>query len=927
MRKAWAVAICYVAPVADTNRPTLTLIDGSSYIFRAYHAIRTELATSKGLPTRAVFGFTRMLLKSLREASPTHVAVVWDRDGKTLRQAIDPQYKAQRPEAPDDLKVQFPWIRKVVDALAVPNLEKAGWEADDVIATLVHQAVERGFDVVIVTGDKDFSQLVGAHVKLYDGMTDKWTGPDEVREKWGVPVEKFLELQTLLGDAIDNVPGVPGVGPKTAADLIAQYGDVDAVIAACDRGEVSKKKVAAAICEAKDQLARNKELVRLRTDVELELGPDDLQRRQPDPGPVQQLFRDLEFYGLLRELPAVLPTLKGVQAETPQDAAPVAPADAFPLPATELVTDEAAFARLLERIRAADHVGLRAAPPIEPVHAADLVGVALAIPGGPSAYVPVGHRGMFVGPQLDRARVVEGLRTALAGKPWYGSHTKRDLMVLYGAGLDLHGATGDAELAAYLLNPVRRTFETTDLAREKLACDVPEYGTVAGVGKERKAFCELEPKAAGDFMGATAACAAEVAQRLLPELDEAGLVGVYRELELPLVRLLAHMERLGIRLDTETLAALGKELDEKLAVLLKRCFEHAGREFNVGSPKQLAQVLFEELHLPVIKRSKTGPSTDHEVLEKLAEQHELPKAVLEYRSLSKLKGTYVDALPLLVAKDGRLHTTFEQSNTATGRLASSDPNLMNIPIRTEEGRRIRESFVADPGFVLVSADYSQIELRILAHVTGDPGLVDALRSGADVHARTAAEVFSVAVDAVTADQRRIAKMINYAVAYGLSAFGLSTRLDIPPGEAAAIIKAYFERYAGVKSWIDRIIAEAKANGFVTTLDGRRRFLPDLGSRNPALRQAAERAAINMPIQGTAADIMKRAMIRVEEALRNEGADARLLLQVHDELVLEVREGQVDRIAALVREAMEGAASLEVPLVVDVGQGANWAVAH
>jgi len=913
--------------VADTNRPTLTLIDGSSYIFRAYHAIRTELSTSKGLPTRAVFGFTRMLLKSLREASPTHVAVVWDRDGRTLRREIDPQYKAHRPSAPDDLKQQFPYIRQVVDVLAVPSVEKEGWEADDLIATLSKQAVERGFDVVIVTGDKDFSQLVGPHVRLYDGMTDKWTGPAEVEEKWGVPVEKFRELQALLGDAVDNIPGVPGVGAKTAAELIGRYGSVDGVIAACEAGELGKKKVAVAICEAKEQLARNKELVRLRDDVPLDVGPEDLQRRQPDPKQVQQLFRELEFYGLLRELPAVLPTLKGAAAEEPAAAPAEAPPDAFVLPPTEIVTDEAALDALVERIRKAERVGLRVAPPQEPVHEAELIGIAIAVPGEPSAYVPVGHEGMFVGAQLPRERVVRAIVEALQGKPWYGSHTKRDLVVLAGAGVDLHPASGDAELAAYLLNPARRTFETTDLAREKLACDIPEYGAIAGVGKERKRFATLEPKVAGEWMGATAACAAEVAVRLAAEIEEAGLDRVYRELELPLVPILARMERHGIRLDVEPLRAFGRELDEKLAVLLQRCYDAVGHEFNVGSPKQLAQVLFEELKLPVIKRTRTGPSTDHEVLEKLAEKHELPRAVLEYRALSKLKGTYVDTLPQLVGRDGRLHTTFDQSNTATGRLASLDPNLMNIPIRTEEGRRIRQAFIADPGFVLVSADYSQIELRILAHVSGDPGLIDALRSGADVHSRTAAEVFSVPEGEVTADQRRIAKMINYAVAYGLSAYGLSTRLDIPAGEAAAIIKAYFEKYAGVKSWIDGLLAEARSTGYVTTLEGRRRFLPDLNSRNPALRQAAERAAINMPIQGTAADIMKRAMIRLDETLRAERLDARLLLQVHDELVLEVREGAEERIAGLVRTAMEGAASLAVPLVVDVGMGPNWALAH
>lgn len=641
--------------VTDTNRQTLTLIDGSSYIFRAYHAIRTELATSRGLPTRAVFGFTRMLLKSLREASPTHVAVVWDRDGKSLRQAIDPQYKAHRPAAPDDLKVQFPWIRKVVDALAVPNIEKEGWEADDVIATLVHQAVGSGFDVVIVSGDKDFSQLVGPHVRLYDGMSDKWTGPAEVEEKFGVPVEKFLELQALLGDSVDNIPGVPGVGPKTAAELIGRFGTLDEVIAACERGDLGKKKVAASIIEAKEQLARNKDLVRLRHDVELPLGPDELFRRQPDPVAVQQLFRELEFYGLLRELPAVLPTLTGeaAQGDGEEAAGLPPPADAWSPPETGIITTEEGFEALLEKIEKAPLVGLRAAPPVEAVHGASLIGIAVAIPDGETSYIPVGHDGMFAGPQLDRERVVGGLRKALTGKPWVGSHTKRDLVVLATAGLDLHGPVGDVELAAYLLNPVRRTFETTDLAREKLACDLEEYGALAGVGKDRRSFASLDPADAGKWLGATAASSVEIESRLQADLEACELQAIYRDLELPLVPILARMERLGVRLDVEALRTLAGELEEQLAVLLKGCFEHAGREFNAGSPKQLAQVLFEELGLPVIKRTRTGPSTDHEVLEKLAEQHPLPRIVLEHRSLSKLKGTYVDSLPLLVAKDGR----------------------------------------------------------------------------------------------------------------------------------------------------------------------------------------------------------------------------------------------------------------------------------
>lgn len=915
------MAVCYTKTMSTSQRPLLTLIDGSAYIFRAYHAIRSELSTSAGVPTRAVYGFTRMLLKSLREASPTHVAVVWDRDGRAVRNAIDPGYKAHRSETPEDLKVQFPYIRQVVDALQVPNVEKEGWEADDVIATLTKRAVAEGFVVVIVTGDKDFSQLVGEHVRLYDGMLDRWTGPAEVEERWGVPAEKFLEVQILLGDSVDNIPGIPGVGKKTAADLIQAHGDVAGVVAACERGEVSRKKVAETIVASKERLDLNRELVRLRDDLELEHGPEDLAKRAPDAAKVQELFRELEFYALLRELPDVLRTL-GVEDVEEEMQAAAAPG-AFTLPPTELVPP-GELEGLLGRIRSAAKVALRLAPPLETVHLASPAGIAVAFPEGPSAYVPLGHTGLFEPKASDPGPVLRAIADAIGDKPWVGVHTKRDLVLLRVAGVTLPQPAGDAELAAYLLNPARRTFEIADLAREKVGAELREYATIAGSGKDRRPFSSLDPEPAGTWLAESAACALVVEERLHEELVAAGLDGLYEELELPVTVLLAELECHGVRIDVEALHALAQEIDAKLVDVLAACREAAGRDVNVASPRQLAQLLFEELGLPVIKRTKTGPSTDHEVLEKLSEHHPLPKLILEHRSLAKLKGTYVDALPLLVAKDGRIHTTFDQTGTATGRLASNNPNLMNIPVRTEMGRRIRAAFVAEPGNLLVSADYSQIELRILAHVSGDPGLSQALREGADVHRRTAAEVFGVAEDQVSGEQREIAKMVNYAVAYGLSSFGLSSRLDIPGAEASKIIKRYFERYAGIKAWIDRIVEEAKANGYVCSLAGRRRYLPDLKSRNHALRQAAERAAINMPIQGTAADIMKRAMILVDEGLRSAKSQARMLLQVHDELVLEVPERELEAVSKIVREGMEGAATLDVPLVVEVDSGPSWA---
>lgn len=903
------------------TRPVLTLIDGSAYIFRAYHAIRAELSTSTGIPTRAVYGFTRMLLKSLREASPTHVAVVWDRDGRAVRHQLDPEYKAHREETPDDLKAQFPYIRQVVEALEVPSVEKEGWEADDVIATLTRRAVEEGFDVVIVTGDKDFSQLVGPHVRLYDGMLDRWTGPAEVEERWGVPPELFVEVQSLVGDTSDNIPGVPGVGKKTAADLVRKYGRLEEVIAACERGEVKSKRIAEAILAAKERLALNRDLVRLRDDLELERGPADLARRTPDVGRVQNLFRELEFYALLRELPAVLRQV-GVPYVQPASREPVQAAE-FQIPPVEIVVEPEEFGRLLSRVRGAERLGLRLAPPEERVHLASPPGVALAFPGEASAYVPLGHQGLFERGAADPDAWLRELVKAVGERPWSGIQTKRDLLLVLARGLSIPGPAGDAELAAYLLNPARRTFDIVDLAREKLGAELREYAEIAGAGRDRRPFALLDAEVGGTWLAQTAACALAVEERLRPELEQAGLDRIYRELEIPLVPILARMEHVGVKLDPSRLEALGQEVDARLAEVLEACHRVAGREVNVASPRQLAQLLFEELKLPVIKRTKTGPSTDHEVLEKLAEQHPLPKLILEHRMLAKLKGTYIDTLPQLVSEDGRLRTTFEQAGTATGRLSSSNPNLMNIPIRTELGRRIRKAFVAEEGYLLLTADYSQIEMRVLAHVTGDPGLIRALREGADIHRRTASEIFDVKETEVTPEQRGVAKMVNYAVAYGLSAYGLSTRLDITPREAADIIARYFERYAGVKAWIDRIVEEARQKGYVTTLEGRRRFLPDLRSRNPNLRQAAERAAINMPIQGTAADIMKRAMIRVDQALSAARSGARLLLQVHDELVLEVPQGEVEKVSHIVREGMEGAAHLDVPLVAEINVGETW----
>ncbi|GEJ59141.1 DNA polymerase I [Anaeromyxobacter diazotrophicus] len=897
--------------------PTLTLIDGSGFVFRAYHAL-PHLSTTKGVPTNAVYGFTTMLLKALREHAPTHVALVFDAGRKSFRNELDPTYKANRPEAPDDLARQFPLVREVARALNVPVLEEAGFEADDVIATLACRAREQGFEVVVVTGDKDFAQLVDDKLSLYDPMAEAsgrggWTGPAEVEKKLGIPPAQAVEYQAILGDKIDNVPGLPGVGEVTAAALVRKFGSVEEMLrrpeeipaAVARGGEKLKEKIVAGA----ERLRLNRRLVALRSDMALPYRPADFARQPFDAEKTRALFGELEFSRLLKDLPAPPPTARREE--------------------TELVLTRAALDAAVAAVRAAGEVGLRAAlgdghPRKEPPF-----GVAFA-GGGRAFYLPLGHRYLGAPAQLSLAEAREGLRPLVedAEVAKHGHDLKAEAHALRQLGLELRGPGVDTEIASRLLLPTRREHALVDVARERLSCELPPMEEGGG-GKRgaRTPPWELPAEQVGTAAGACAAVLPDLAAALRRGLEDEGLTRLYEEVERPLVPVLARMERLGIQVDTSAMDAMSAEFGSAIQELEKRIHGAAGRAFNVASTRELAQVLFEELKLPVLKRLKTGPSTDQEVLEKLAEQHPLPALVLEHRSLSKLKGTYVDALPQLVEADGRIHTTFHQGGAATGRLSSSDPNLQNIPIRTELSKRIRATFVAPPGQLLLSADYSQVELRILAHFAKDPALLAAFQRREDVHAATAAETFGVAREAVTSDQRRIAKVLNFGIAYGLSAFGLSQRLDLPPAEAQGIIDRYFARYAAVKAWLEATVAEARRTGEVRTLFGRKRALPELLSRNPALRQGAERMAVNTPIQGTAADLIKIAMIRVDRELAARGLDARLLLQVHDELVLEVAERDAEAAAELVRTQMGAAAELAVPLEVEVGTGRSWAEAH
>jgi DNA polymerase-1 len=896
--------------------PTLTLIDGSGFIFRAYHAI-PHLSTTKGVPTNAVYGFTNMLLKALREHAPTHVALVFDAGRKSFRNDLDPSYKANRTEAPDDLAVQFPLVRDVARVLNVPVVEEPGVEADDVIATLAVRARAEGWEVVVVTGDKDFAQLVDEKLSLYDPMAEAsgrggWTGPAEVEKKLGVAPAQVVEYQTILGDKIDNVPGIPGVGEVTAAALVRHFGTVEAMLARPEEipaavargGEKLREKLVANT----ERLRLNRRLVELKRDLALPFAPESFGRRAPDQEQSRVLFSELEFSRLVKELPAPPPTAR---AEAP-----------------EVIGDRTGLDAAVSALQAAGGpVGLVPVLGEGPPRIAPLVGLAFA-GAGRAFYLPLGHRYLGAPPPLAAEDVRAGLRPLLEGPlPKHAHGLKAALHACARLGLALAGPGQDTELMSRLLLPTRREHALVDVARERTSCELPR-SPADGARRGTPGLEGLEVERVGAWAGACAAALPDLVARLEQALDEERLAGLYRTVEQPLVPVLAAMEREGIAVDRGAMDGMSLEFGRSMQELEARIQDAAGHPFNVASTRELSQVLFVELELPVMKRLKTGPSTDQDVLEKLAEQHPLPRLVLEHRALAKLKGTYVDALPQLIdPADGRIHTTFHQAGAATGRLSSTDPNLQNIPIRTELSRRIRRAFVAPAGARLLSADYSQIELRILAHYSEDPGLLEAFRAREDVHTRTAAETFGVPPEQVTPDMRRVAKVLNFGIAYGLSAFGLSQRLDLPGAEAQGIIDRYFKRYAGVRRYVETAIEQARRDGESRTLYGRVRAMPEITARNPAIRSAAERTAINTPIQGTAADIVKIAMVRVHSALAAERRGARLLLQVHDELVLEVPEPELEPVTALVRREMEGAATLAVPLEVQVGHGASWADAH
>jgi DNA polymerase-1 len=882
------------------------LIDGSSYIYRAYYAIR-QLSNSKGVATNAVFGFTNMLLKVVRDERPDHLAVIFDAKGPTFRKEIYPEYKANRSAMPEDLRPQIPIIKQLVQAFNMPGLELEGFEADDIIATLARRFAERGMAVTVVTGDKDLMQIVNEQVRLLDTMKDQVVGLPEVAERFGGTPDKVVEVQALAGDSSDNVPGVPGIGEKTARDLIAQFGTLENLLANID--QVSGKKRQENLRQYGEQARLSKTLVTLKDDLPLELDYDNFALSEPNREALTTLFKELEFHKLLQEFSSD-ERANGEGYRT--------------------VADEAQLDDLVRALKQAGRFAFDTETTSLIATRADLVGLSFAIKPGEGWYLPVGHRYLGVPEQLDRTLVIDRLRPLMADPQLakIAQNAKYDLLVLRRAGLEVAGLSCDTMLASYLANPAAKSHGLDNLAAELLGYRTISYAEMTGKGKNQIGFEEVEVEKATVYAAEDADITLRLADKLEPQLVETQQDQLFRELEMPLVTVLTDMEWQGVRIDPDFLQGLSTDMEARLAILEKNIHELAGRPFNVGSPKQLGEVLFEHLKLPRGKKTKTGWSTDVEVLTDLAEEHDIAAQVLDYRSVAKLKSTYCDALPKLINPEtGRIHTSFNQAVTATGRLSSSDPNLQNIPIRSEEGRRIREAFVPAEGNVLLAADYSQVELRILAHMADEPALKESFARGEDIHTRTASEIFDVFLEMVTPDMRRQAKTINFGVLYGMSAFGLAKSLGIGRKEAQTYIDHYFARYPRVLAFMETKKTEARDKLYVTTLLGRRCAVPEIASKNGAIRGYAERNAINYPIQGSAADIIKVAMVRIHERLRDENLQAKMVLQVHDELVFDVPVSEQSAVEKLVRWEMEHAVELDVPLLVDMGVGRNWREAH
>lgn len=878
----------------------LYLIDGNSYVYRAYYAIR-GLSNSKGFPTNAIYGFTNMLLKIIREKKPDSIVVTFDSPVPTERHRIYEEYKAQRPETPGDLVEQLPYIRKIISAFNIKIFEIPGYEADDIIGTIAKKAASEEIDVFIVTADKDMLQLVNNKVKIYDPMKDKILDERYTKERFGVVPERITEFMALTGDAVDNIPGIKGVGEKTAKELLSEFKSLDDLLNNTDR--IWKDKLRLLVSEHADIARLSKRLATINTSVPIEIDLEEFRLREPDWSSLLTLFLEFEFGRLIKLIPSGL--AGEISAET--------------LLSTEKVKE---LALLIKEIFAFD------------IEASDrnamtgsLIGLALCAEKGHAFYIPVSHSYPGIPAQINKkdalvmlAQIFEDARLAKIGH-----NLKYSIIILTQDGIHVKGPLFDTMIASYLINPNKPNHGLEEVALEYLSY---RKKTFMEVVKKKSSFSEVSLEEAAAYAAENASLSLELKEFLFNALRENDLENIYLNIEMPLIYVLADIEEAGVKIDSNKLEGISKELERELGGIQRRIFFLAGEEFNINSPKQLSKVLFHSLGFQPRKRTKTGYSTELGVLEELAESHELPREILNYRSLSKLKTTYIDVLPTLInPKTGRIHTSFNQTATATGRLSSSDPNLQNIPIKGDWGRRIRETFIAEEGNLLLSADYSQVELRILAHLSNDEGLIEAFRNNLDIHTRTASEIFNIPIDKVTPDIRRIAKTVNFGVIYGISPFGLSETLSISRDEAKKYIEQYFKRHTGVKSYIEKTLDEARNKGYAATLFGRRRAIPEIKSKNSNIRQQGERLAINSPIQGTAADIIKIAMINIWKKIKDIGLKTKMILQVHDELLFELPAQELIIVKDIIKKDMEEVAELQAPLSVNINYGKNWAEAH
>lgn len=890
-----------------SDRPKLFLIDGSSYIYRAFYAI-AHLSNSKGLPTNATYGFTQMLLKVIKEHRPEHLAVILDSKAPTFRSEAYKAYKANRPAMPEGLSAQIPYIKKIIQGYRIPTLEMDGYEADDLIGTIARR-LESEADVIIITGDKDILQLVDDRVQVYDPMKEKKLGVEEVIQRFGVRPEQVIDVMGLAGDATDNIPGVPGIGEKTAIQLIKTYGSIENLLAHVE--EIPQKRLKENLKTHGDLARLSRQLATIHTDVPIPNQLDDFSLSSPDLKSLKEIFRELEFNKLLKEL-----LEKKTASSTGRD--------------YRLITDRNELLDLIEDLKKVTSFSIDLETTSPYPMWADLVGISLSHAPNEAFYIPVGHKHREAGGQLPLRWVLEQLKPVLedGGVKKVGQNIKYEWIVLKRYGIRLQGIDGDTMIASYLLNPTKHTHNLTEIAQEYLDRSVMSYKDVVGSGMKEVTFDQIEFEKARDYSCEDADVTLQLARLLFPKLKEDGFKELFDEVEMPLVIVLAKMEMNGVKIDPDLLRDYSKEIETQLQQKMERIYGLAGEVFNINSSQQLGKILFEKLKLPVVKKTKTGYSTDADVLTKLSLHHELPLEILTYRNMSKLKSTYIDALPRLIHPEtGRVHTSYNQTVTATGRLSSSDPNLQNIPVRAEEGNRIRQAFVPEKGWLIVSADYSQIELRILAHVSQDETLIKAFLNDEDIHARTASEIFGVPMDQVTPPMRREAKVINFGIIYGMSAYGLSQQLGTDPKIAQTYIDEYFEKYTGVRTYIERSLEEARQKGYVMTLLHRRRYLPDIHSPTVGIRQATERMAINTPLQGTAADIIKVAMIRIQNRIEELGLSTKMIMQVHDELVFEVPEEELEKAISTIRNRMESVMDLSVPLKVSIDSGKNWAEVH